>query len=95
MVVIGRMIVYAAFEQRHIWIFWVCCIILGAAIILRCSRFSRSGATTCWRPSSGSGNGTDDHKIGKGVAPIARLSGRQRRKRRFAGAAFSARAAPR
>jgi hypothetical protein len=33
MVVIGRMIVYAAFEQRHIWIFWTCCIILGAAII--------------------------------------------------------------
>ena len=65
MVVIGRMIVYAAFEQRHIWIFWTCCIIL-ARRSSRCSRFSRSGATTCWRPSSGSGNGTDDHKIGRG-----------------------------
>ncbi len=32
-VVIVRMIVYAAFEQGHIWIFWSFCIVLGAAII--------------------------------------------------------------
>jgi len=32
MVVIGRMIVFAAFEQRQMWIFWTCCIILGLAI---------------------------------------------------------------
>ncbi len=32
-VVIGRMIVYAAFERDHIWIFWASCIVLGAAII--------------------------------------------------------------
>jgi len=33
LVVIVRMIVYAAFEQEQIWIFWACCILLGAAII--------------------------------------------------------------
>jgi len=32
-VVIVRMIVYAAFEQGQMWIFWTCCILLGAAII--------------------------------------------------------------
>ncbi len=32
-VVIGRMIVYAAFEQRHIWVFWASCIVLGTAIL--------------------------------------------------------------
>lgn len=32
-VVIVRMIVYAALEQGQIWIFWTCCILLGAAII--------------------------------------------------------------
>ena len=32
-VVIGRMIVYAAFQQKHIWVFWASCIVLGMAII--------------------------------------------------------------
>ena len=32
-VVIVRMIVYAAFEQGHIWVFWSCCILLGLAIL--------------------------------------------------------------
>jgi hypothetical protein len=33
LVVIVRMISYAAFERGHIWVFWTSCIILGAAII--------------------------------------------------------------
>jgi hypothetical protein len=33
LVVIGRMIVYAAFQQGQIWIFWSCCILLGISII--------------------------------------------------------------
>ena len=28
-----RMIVYAAFERGQMWVFWSCCILLGAAII--------------------------------------------------------------
>ena len=32
-VVIGRMIVYAAFEEKHIWVFWVSCIVLGTMIL--------------------------------------------------------------
>ena len=40
-VVIGRMIVYAAFEQRHIWIFWASCIVLGAAIIALFALFEK------------------------------------------------------
>jgi hypothetical protein len=41
MVVIGRMIVYAAFEQKQIWIFWTCCIVLGAAIIAMFAIFEK------------------------------------------------------
>jgi hypothetical protein len=40
-VVIGRMIVYAAFQQRHIWIFWASCIVLGAAIIALFALFEK------------------------------------------------------
>ncbi len=40
-VVIGRMIAYAAFEQRHIWIFWASCIVLGAAIIALFALFEK------------------------------------------------------
>ena len=32
-VVIGRMIVYEAFQQHQMWIFWASCIVLGAAIL--------------------------------------------------------------
>jgi len=32
-VVIARMIVYAAFQRDHIWLFWTCCILLGIAIL--------------------------------------------------------------
>ena len=31
-VVIVRMIGYAAFEQGQMWLFWVCCILLGVVI---------------------------------------------------------------
>ncbi|MFZ1933529.1 MAG: hypothetical protein WCB27_16400 [Thermoguttaceae bacterium] len=40
-VVIGRMIVYAAFEQKHIWIFWASCIVLGMAIIALFALFEK------------------------------------------------------
>lgn len=40
-VVIVRMIVYAAFEQGQMWLFWVCCILLGAAIIVVFAAFER------------------------------------------------------
>jgi hypothetical protein len=33
MVVVGRMVVYAAIEQKQFWVFWTCLILLGAAII--------------------------------------------------------------
>ena len=32
-VVLGRMIFYFAFQEGNIWLFWTCCIVLGAAII--------------------------------------------------------------
>ncbi|MFZ5831834.1 MAG: hypothetical protein ACOY3P_17235 [Planctomycetota bacterium] len=40
-VVIARMIVYAAFEQRHIWVFWISCIVLGAAILAMFAVFEK------------------------------------------------------
>ncbi len=40
-VVIGRMIVYAAFQQKHIWIFWASCIVLGMAIIALFALFEK------------------------------------------------------
>ncbi|MDY0166766.1 MAG: hypothetical protein RBS80_09500 [Thermoguttaceae bacterium] len=40
-VVIVRMIVYAAFEHGQMWLFWVCCILLGAAIIVLFAAFER------------------------------------------------------
>ena len=66
-VVIGRMIVYAAFEEKHIWVFWVSCIVLGTMIFcsLPCSR---SGATTCWRPWNNSSSGNGDYR------PVGRLN---------------------
>jgi len=33
LVVITRLIYFAAFERGHIWVLWTCCILLGAAII--------------------------------------------------------------
>jgi len=39
--VIVRMIVYAAFQQDHIWVFWSCCILLGAAIIALFALFEK------------------------------------------------------
>ncbi len=43
-VVMVRMIVYAAFEQGQMWLFWVCCILLGAAIIFLFAAFERRRA---------------------------------------------------
>ncbi len=40
-VVIVRMIGYAAFEQGQMWLFWVCCILLGASIIALFAVFER------------------------------------------------------
>ena len=31
--VLVTMIRYAAFEQQHMWVFWIACFVLGAAII--------------------------------------------------------------
>lgn len=43
-VVIVRMILYAAFEQGQMRLFWVCCVLLGAAIILLFATFERRRA---------------------------------------------------
>ena len=40
-VVIGRMIVYAAFEEKHIWVFWVSCIVLGTMILALFALFEK------------------------------------------------------
>ncbi|MEE8450865.1 MAG: hypothetical protein V3R99_03090 [Thermoguttaceae bacterium] len=40
-VVIVRMIVFAAFQQGHMWVFWSCCILLGAAIIALFALFEK------------------------------------------------------
>ena len=40
-VVIVRMIVFAAFERGHVWVFWTCCILLGAAIIALFAAFEK------------------------------------------------------
>ena len=41
LVVIARMIFYAAFEQGHVWVFWASCIVLGAAIITLFALFEK------------------------------------------------------
>jgi len=41
LVVIARMIGYAAFEQGRMWLFWTCCIGLGAGIIALFAVFER------------------------------------------------------
>ncbi len=40
-VVIVRMVGYAAFEQGHMWLFWVCCILLGIVILFLFTIFER------------------------------------------------------
>ncbi len=40
-VVIVRMIGYAAFEQGQMWLFWVCCILLGVVIFFLSAIFER------------------------------------------------------
>jgi hypothetical protein len=40
-VVIGRMIVYAAFQRGHLWVFWASCIVLGTAIIALFALFEK------------------------------------------------------
>jgi hypothetical protein len=32
-IVLGRIIFFAAFKEGHMWVFWSCCLLLGAAII--------------------------------------------------------------
>jgi hypothetical protein len=41
LVVIARMIFYAAFERGHVWVFWASCIVLGAAIITLFALFEK------------------------------------------------------
>jgi hypothetical protein len=40
-VVIGRMIVYEAFQQGYMWVFWASCIVLGTAIIALFALFEK------------------------------------------------------
>jgi hypothetical protein len=42
--VIVTMICHAAFAERHIWVFWVFCISLGAAIIATFALFEKRRA---------------------------------------------------
>jgi hypothetical protein len=35
------MILYAAFEQGHVWLFWAACIVLGTAILAMFAMFEK------------------------------------------------------